>query len=381
MGKAVIMTLVFENIRLKDQLDWHPYISHSKCNKAATSIEDCLLDNGKIISCGRIEISLTDVDYQIIMQQYDFDWFYIKECMFADKAPLPDWFISQLREWYTKKVQLKTDRSPEGARRYMESKQHLNACYGMTATAWNHAQFEYDFDLQLWKIPQSRDTEEEIQEQIDKMAKPQSQAFLRYDIGLYVTAYARKRLFRLLDCFDPRSDGLALYCDTDSGKGQNIDRAKLDALNSELLEISDRMGFTIPDPEGKMHPIGVFELDGTYDRFSALHAKCYAYEHDGKLGCTIAGVTRDNGKPDGDPERITSAEELGSLEELEDGKIFTACGGTRAVYIDHEHDIYINGQHIHSFGGCAILNTTYEIGGTNDLLAMYGLSDPELPYK
>lgn len=175
---------------------------------------------------------------------------------------------------------------------------------------------------------------------------------------------------------------MPLYCDTDSVKGCDWDMDSLAAYNDMLRAKSDAAGFTVPDSSGKLHPIGVFEPDGEYKRFSALHAKCYAYEtYDNKLHCTIAGVTASNGYPLGDPRRITREEELGSLEELEEGKVFTACGGTRTVYIDGEHTVNVDGEIIHSYGGCAILNTTYEIGGVNDLLAMYGLSDPELPYK
>lgn len=247
----------------------------------------------------------------------------------------------------------------------------------MTATAWSHDIYRFDFDKQKWCVPENKHDLESLKAVIDKMKQPFSKAFLRYDTGLYCTAFARTHLWRAMSCC-----GFPLYCDTDSVKGSDWDYEALEEYNRELRAASDAAGFTIVDRSGRPRPIGVFEPDGHYSRFSALHAKCYAYEDDdGRLHCTIAGVTSDNGKPRGDPARVTKEDELGSLDELHDGKVFTECGGTRAVYIDNEHDVFVAGEMIHSYGGCAILDTTYEIGGVNDLLAMYALSDPDNAYK
>ena len=381
---ALICTVTFENIRLRDFADWRPYIPYSKCSRAA-SPHLCTLDNGKIIFAPRITISLCDIDLRIIFDQYTWDRMAVHETMTTYKQPLPAWFLDTMRDWYADKVILKT--APDGEseenritrqRRYMESKQHLNAIYGMCATAWVHDQYQFDWAEQSWKTPISMHNLEALEAEIEKMRRPYSRSFLRYDWGLYCTAYAREHLWRAMECCD-----MPLYSDTDSVKGCDWNDDKLAAYNEQLRAASDAAGFTLEDTKGRARPIGVFEADGQYRRFSALHAKCYAYEDadTGELHCTIAGVTSSNGKPRGDPDRITKEQELGSLEELQDGKVFSACGGTRAVYIDHEHDIIVNGEKIHSYGGCAILDTTYEIGGVNDLVAMYALSDPDNPYK
>ena len=214
------------------------------------------------------------------------------------------------------------------------------------------------------------------------MKKPSSNSFLPYSWGCFCTSAARARLFRAASCcLHP------LYCDTDSVKGDEWDYDALEAFNAELRAKSDAAGFTIADRKGVLHPIGVFEEEEPYVRFSALHAKCYAGEQmnhkTGKveLHATIAGVTDDNGYEDGDERRITKEDEIKCLENLQDGLKFYACGGSRAVYKSEEHDIIVEGERIHSYGGCAILNTTYEIGGVCDLVAMYGLSDYNNPYK
>lgn len=251
----------------------------------------------------------------------------------------------------------------------------------MAATAWARNKYDYDFEVQEWKVPECKTDLAGVKEEIEKIKKPSSKAFLPY-IGGWVTAYARQRLFTAAKCC-----GLPLYCDTDSVKGCEWDLDALEDFNSDLRRKSDAAGFTLPDRNGTLHPIGVFEEETPYVRFSALHAKCYAGEQVNKktgkveLHATIAGVTESNGYAEGDERRITKEDELETLEKLQDGKKFYVCGGTRAVYKSAEHDIIIDGEHIHSLGGCAILQTTYEIGGTNDLVAMYGLSDYNNPYK
>ena len=381
---ATIATITFDNLQLRDYSDWRPYLPYSKAIRASTSDGAYQLDNGKVISCRRFTISLCDLDMRIVFDQYQWDRICIHEVMVCKRGPLPEWFLAAMREWYVDKVQLKSGPENETEddritrqRRYGESKARLNAIYGMTATAWTHDVFGFDFGKQEWKVPENKRDVQSVQAEIDKMAKPWSRYFLRYDWGLYCTAWARTHLWRAMECCD-----LPLYCDTDSVKGCDWNMEKLEEYNAQLRAASDAAGFTIPDPSGRLRPIGVFEPDGEYKRFSALHAKCYAYEdYKDQLHCTIAGVTSSNGYPAGDPRRVTKEQELGRLEDLEDGKVFTECGGTRSVYIDNEHWIRVNDELIHSWGGCAILDTTYEIGGVNDLLAMYGLSDPELPYK
>lgn len=252
----------------------------------------------------------------------------------------------------------------------------------MCATAWARDVYAYDFEAQDWKVPECKTDLDGIEAALEKIKKPASKAFLPYSWGCFTVAYARKRLFDAAKCC-----GFPLYCDTDSVKGVDWDMEALEEFNADLRKKSDAAGFTLPDRNGTLHPIGVFEEETPYVRFSALHAKCYAGEQVNKktgkveLHATIAGVTESNGYAEGDERRITKEDELESLEELEDGKKFYVCGGTRAVYKSAEHDIIVNGEPIHSLGGCAILQTTYEIGGTNDLVAMYGLSDYNNPYK
>ena len=122
---ACICEIYFDHIRLADKLTWNPYISSARCDIRGKF----LLDNGKLISADSCRIAMTDIDYHIIMEQYDFDWCAILQVMECPKKPMPKWFIDTMREWYAKKTKLKGCDSFADKRRYNESKQRLNAIY------------------------------------------------------------------------------------------------------------------------------------------------------------------------------------------------------------------------------------------------------------
>lgn len=396
-GYAMAATVVFTNLRLKVLRTWNPYISYSKIKGHMLNQMD-ELDNGKVIKIdGKCVLNLMELDWKWIRKQYEWDDCEVLQAMTSQKMQLPVWFRNELRQWYQDKTTLKGAESDDDQRRYMESKQRLNACYGMTATDIIHDEIEYSEEDFCWHTL-NKHTDEGIAETIEKLQRPYSNEFLPYQWGAWCTAQARDRLFTVAECC-----GNPLYCDTDSIKGYNWDFEKLDAINAAIEAKSRAAGFVACDNRGREHVIGVFEYDGHYQRFVALHAKCYAYEtltseelrtveaagqslklRPINLHCTIAGVTKDNGQPkklstgDRNPLYISKEMELGSIEQLRDGKVFKACGGTRSQYIMEPHSTTINGEHIDSWGGCAILNTTYEIGGTFDLLRYFTEANPDI---
>ncbi|MBQ0154265.1 MAG: hypothetical protein KBS70_05730 [Bacteroidales bacterium] len=379
---CVVMSIYVENLRLHDIKTWNPYISYSKVDGLTKEAKDTVeLDNGKVTFLKAGILYLTEIDYKWMRNQYDFDSYTVISVMISKADYLPAWFRDELKNWYNAKTQLKgvegdTEEETDNIhRRYMESKAKLNACYGLTATDIIRDEYSYDQSTFSWSTV-DKHVDTFIAEQIEKMKLPWSKDFLPYQWGVYVTAHSRNRLFTVAEaCESP------LYCDTDSVKGYNWNMEKLKAINDNLARKAEDAGFTAFDAKGNYHTIGVFTDDGFYSRFSALHAKCYAYEDaDGKLHATIAGVTKDNGQPYGSDKRVSKEMELGRLENLHDGKRFVDCGGTRSVYMDSPHDIIVNGEKIHSYGGCCILPTTYEIGGTVDLLAEYEAEKPELAY-
>ena len=124
MGYAVVGEYHFTNIRLRDPDEPIPYISLARCDA-----HDFSLDNGRILKADYLEISLTEIDLQIIMDTYTFDKMEIVSCMVAQKDYLPEEYRAVIQDYYNKKTALKGDDSEYGKYVYMKSKNMLNSVY------------------------------------------------------------------------------------------------------------------------------------------------------------------------------------------------------------------------------------------------------------
>ena len=104
--------------------------------------------------------------------------------------------------------------------------------------------------------------------------------------------------------------------------------------------------------------------------FRTCHAKCYAMTSKGKLKVTIAGVTKDNKKVGED--RVTIADELGSIDNLKGEFTFIECGGTRSKYVRHEPcTVNIDGHLTEISDACIILSVQKKISELSDIITEY----------
>ena len=129
LGYAVVGKWQFKNLRLKNPKEPIPYISLSKCKAMGTDDTEMILDNGRILQCGYIEIGLTEIDLEIVLDQYTYDKIDILECMVAQKDYLPYEYRKVILDYYKKKTALKGDDTEDGKYIYTKSKNMLNAVY------------------------------------------------------------------------------------------------------------------------------------------------------------------------------------------------------------------------------------------------------------
>ena len=345
LGYAVVATYQFKNLRLKNHREPIPYISLSRCQALGTEDYEMILDNGRILQCGYMEISLTEIDLEIVLDQYTFDYMDVMEAMISQKDYLPPAYREVIQEYYNKKTALKGDNSEDGLYMYMKSKNMLNAVYGMSATDPVHQDIFYKDGE--YKISGYEDfTQEELLKLLKNAAFP-------YQWGVYTTALARKQL---QDAIKLCGDRL-IYCDTDSVKVKgNIDLSK---LNVKLKERAIHQKAYADDMNGERHYIGLFEFDGHYDQFITQGAKRYAYMSAGKLGVTVAGVSKKINEETG----ISFAvEELRSLDRFKVGMKWKKAGGTISVYNDSDDFEYqdpATGNKVLITKNVAIVPSTY----------------------
>lgn len=347
LGYAIAGTFQFKNIRLKNHRAPMPYISLSKCDAVGFT-----LDNGRILDAEYMEISLTEIDLEIIQDEYIFDSIDIIECMVAKKDYLPMEYRAVIQNYYNKKTALKGDNTEDGRYMYVKSKNMLNAVFGMSFTDPIHQDVEYNNGE--WTVS---DYNSKTKEDIQKVLK---NASFPYQWGCWTTAYARLQLRQAIKLC---GDKLA-YIDTDSVKV--IGKIDIERLNNKLKQTAIRMGAYADDKNGVRHYIGIFEDDGHYDKFITQGAKRYAYETDGKMNITVAGVSK---KINEDTGISFAVEELQRLENFKPGMIWSKAGGTLSVYNDNADVIYTDpetGNDIHIKKNVAIVPTTYEMTYSKD---------------
>lgn len=361
--RAVLLHCIFRNIRLKDQLDGFPYLSKSKL----LTCQNEKIDNGRVLEAELVEMWITDIDYKIITQQYAYDDFRVAEAYYATYKPLPESFREIIREYYRKKTALKGVESAQVE--YIKSKAKLNSLYGMTAMRSVRDELVYDRHTGEWTIKMNSSPVKQLEDYSRK-------AFLCYQWGVWCTAWARWELHRALEIVDGRGrengHHRGLYCDTDSVYyiRQPDILPEFEELNKNLTDESITSGAWADDPAGHRHYMGVWEVDAdNIDRFKAMGAKKYAYEKDGKLKLTVAGVSKSFDDPDKDGAHELA--EHGGLEAFDNGFTFVKAGGTESIYNNIEpFAVEIDGHSLIISNNVYIRDSTYTLGQTDDYLML-----------
>ena len=332
-GYAVMFRAEFADLTLKNEHWPVPYLSTDKCQAAGV-----LVDNGRILSAAICQTALTDVDFRIVLYEYQFSEMMISELYFTEYDYLPKPMRAVISEYYRQKTSLKGDTNPFNKLLYDKSKAVLNGLYGMMA------QDPVKQDI-IWTGSEFIEADDDPE---TKLLKHNRNAFINYAWGVWCTAWARYRLEQGIIIAGPED---FLYCDTDSVKyvdhGQSWEK-----FNDQARSASESSGACAYDSKNILHYMGVYEPDGEYLRFSTLGSKRYAYEDmSGDLHITISGVSK------------KAAAELGQLENFREGFIFYHPGKTEADYVDFpESDrLVVDDKLIEITSYVIIRETTYNL--------------------
>lgn len=352
-GKCYIARFSFTGLKQKDVFYGSPYISKDK----SRYLENEIVDNGRILSADFLETTLTDVDFNIVKQEYTWDKIEITDVYTSKYDYLPKELRNLVITLYTDKTELKGIKEKENL--YNASKALINSVYGMMAQ--DPVKFDIIFDEMQEHVFYIEDkTEEKKKEKLEKYYKKN---FLSYAWGVWVTAWARYRLKEMVNIVGHSF----VYCDTDSVKYLESEDKKENERIEQLIkkynkvrqENSRKNGGYATDKHGTTHFMGVYEDEGKYKEFKTLGAKKYVYKYDDDiLHCTIAGVNKKYG-----------GEELKTCENFKAGFTFNKAGGTESVYNDMPYgwyDIIDNGEKhtIYIGKNIVIRPSSYTIGIT-----------------
>lgn len=378
LHRALLIRMKVTNLRLIDEFDPIPYISFAKVR--GVELKQCYMDNGRILKAPgtEIEMTVTDIDFGIIEEQYTWDHIEIIDLWETRYGYLPDMLRNLIISYYTDKTKLKGGEGQEVY--YTKSKNLLNSIYGLQAQDPCKMTTVYDPEGKREKLPEKARKRAEEQKKTGKLldlfyvaegdipgllAKSRRFPYGSYQWGVWTTCICRRELQRICRA---AGDNF-VYCDTDSVKYIGDISAELDRYNAEKIKQSKFNGAYATDPSGVVHYMGVFEDEGEYgpDGFVTLGAKKYACrvwdkkKQGWKLVITVAGV----GKKEGAKE----LEAAGGLPAFKTGFTFVAGGGTEAIYNDHTNkELEIDGHRLHVGSNIYLKPSTYTLGVTGDYM-------------
>lgn len=307
--RAVIAQIRFNNIRLKDKYDPAPYIPENKCliRGKKSSIFN------RILKAEQIEIFLTDIDFKIILVQYEFDSFDVVKAMKCRYGMLP----AQLRDFVAQLYAEKTSKKGVDDAAYSVAKILINSVFGLMSQNPAKEKIYYiDGKFEIGKAGAAANIE-----QFNKSA------FFSYAYGVYISAYSRRELQKMIKAV---GNDAFVYCDTD-GVYFIEKYANWDAIN-QLITESEKAGeeYAAVDHDGVIHYPGGWELKKGIKKFRTAGQKKYAWEDKNGVHIATAGVHKDKG-----------GKELGSVDNFDEGFIFKDAGGNEAIYNDFPEEKYI----------------------------------------
>lgn len=282
---AFIFLLKFSQL---NSISFNTYIQASKVKGKGFEF-----DNGRILHADELEMYVTEQDYLTIMNNYEWESMEVIRIWRSRKDYLPREFTNYILELYANKTELKDVSGKEDL--YLQSKQYINSMFGMCVTAIVQASVELEGDE--WYMQPL--TEEVVNHKLQQLAHynpREKRYFLSYSWGCWVTAYARRNLWKCIESCDRE----VLYCDTDSifvrGKhdftwyNDEITQKLKTACEVNNLDFNKTRPCT---PKGKQKPLGVFDREDDCIQFKTLGAKRYVERRvDGSLHLTVSGINK-----------------------------------------------------------------------------------------
>lgn len=351
---CVIARIGFIDIELVNDIP-DPYIdlAHIKKYKNVVSTD------GRVLKAEYIEYYLTEIDFKIIEETYNFKSYTVEEAFFCERGELPKEIKEVALKYYEEKTKLKD--IEEKKYEYRKAKDSVCSIYGMMITDIMHPEITYKDGE--WK-KEKKISDEKKQELLNKFYKDHG-GFLSYQYGIYVVAHSRKSLY----------DGIKLcgenlvYWDTDNIKFIDPDgeiEKELKKLNEDIIK-KDMKGDikAVAYRDGKPYYLGTWEQEPEHIYFKSLGAKKYCcIDEDREFHITVAGLNKEKG-----------AEEIIKLNPNENpcknfqyGIMLNDVGKTNHFYHDdiRVKKIMVNGEEIITGANVGIVEGIFTIGITNE---------------
>lgn len=257
------------------------------------------LDNGRILQAQKLEVWLTDVDYEVYKKFYTWDKTRstCDNIRYSKYGRLPNYLLDTLKYYYRIKSKLKSEfgGSADDIPEYRIAKSMVNSAYGMCVQKYEVTKITYD-DVDGWD--KKTDGSYETRLGIDnRTLKYQGipKVVLQPTWGIWITAQARKRL---LDMVHLIGDDV-IYNDTDSIYFLNYTKHKhlVDEWNNKIYELNKQLFGNEYDIFRTLGDFDLVNKHGYITKFKTLGAKRYVKTYPTKDGTlktetTIAGLPK-----------------------------------------------------------------------------------------
>lgn len=344
-GEALLFRVRWIGLHYKRQAGI-PYISISKGRQRSGIVND----NGRVLKADTFEMTLTDLDFKIIVSMYDWDDMYVHDVYTAHYDYLALEFRQKLYEYFEQKTMLK---GTEHEYEYMKSKNRINSAYGMMVT--DIVAPEIIYQNGVWS-EKAVSIEHAIADYYHN-----KNSFLAYQWGVWVTVWARMELQKGIDACGRD----IIYVDTDSIKTVKDVSTEIERINTEVVAETESIGMKgSVDHNGKVYYMGTWDYEGTYDEFRTLGAKKYVVKENGKYKTTVAGLSKAVG--------ARYINEHG-IDFFSIGSVFEHCGNLTATYNDEPiHDITIDEHTFLTASNLALIDSDYTLGVTQEYWELFG---------
>lgn len=242
---------------------------------------DKVSKDGRLLKAGVINIILNEVDMQNFNDMYTWEDTYednitmpIDLWYFTDSRKCPNFILEPMNNYYKIKSQIKRRgkyKNPTDPEYYTyhEIKELINSVYGMLCTQL--------FDKKLDWVNNQLVESEVAWDDVDKTV-------FNCFIGYWCTSYVRRRLVDIIKKYPDfivQYDTDSLYCIKNNNLIDYIDDINIrqTATNKLLFNYDD-----------DMIDLGVWSIDGHYDKFLGLGAKRYIALQGDKYCITYAGI-------------------------------------------------------------------------------------------
>lgn len=251
--KCVIFQAMFYDVV---SLTGHSIESYSKCIEC----ENYELDNGRVRKADKMEVALTELDFQTYCEFYKWSKMEIRFVSVADRGLIFEYLLRCMLKYYVEKDRLKKAGLP-----YDIEKSFVNTFYGLCVKRLNEELTKY------YKGDWHKQKAKGYTEQIEKNV-------LSTFIGVYISAHARRNLLSVVYKLE-KAGYKVLYVDTDSIKILFYDEGAkkiIDEYNDGIKErLENKCKYYNVDFES-VKDLGMFDLE--YDKviaFKYLGAKRY----------------------------------------------------------------------------------------------------------